>query len=579
MNRSSLSIIALVALFAIPPSVGAQDAAPAGEPPGKEEAAKEAPEDEEETLEDLRRRIREQRRLLRNEQQGLKRDLEEAVDPREAHDDEAPDFRPRLRRMRRSLAILKKRRRELVKRAVEKEDQASKDAVEANMRAIENLREDLGLDPSLRLLGPFGTSFLRYELRKNRDLNRRLEDDDQRVLARLDLGAALAYPGIGRVAAVGTVSRTWFAERAQDRFQDKLDLYEAYAEGYFFHRQSFFLTPRVGRQAVRLGSGRVFGDNAFFQFHRSFDAARLSFRDARLDLDVILGRPVIRERISDSHRNHGDPRESVLGLYGAVLLGPKARLEFGFIRKHNTRRFLGEGGTFGSSRVQSLVLRGARQFENGLGLDAEMIYQFGRAQGDRLRSGAAAVELSYTRTYADFDSEPAAEDAEDGAVLPTIAAEARTVPWLRLAVGLDWAKGDNDPFDGRAETFEPIYPSQHEFQGMADIFGFQNIIDLHAGFALQWRSSFDDEGFRTIGFEFEYHYFRVNTNRDAAYDVQGLPFRRTSGSGGSELGHELDFKLSILGHVSIGYARFFAGPFFSSSGGNAAADYFYISIE
>ena len=47
----------------------------------------------------------------------------------------------------------------------------------------------------------------------------------------------------------------------------------------------------------------------------------------------------------------------------------------------------------------------------------------------------------------------------------------------RLALGFDYASGDDDPSDQEHNTFVNLYPTNHKFYGAMDFLAWQNLID------------------------------------------------------------------------------------------------------
>lgn len=530
--------------------------------------------DKEPSVEELQRRIREKRKQLEAEREAFREDLETLKrEPSQLQG--RPLLRRRAKLKQKDLEWTVKRRNRLLEKAVKSPTKELKEQIEDLDEDIENIDKDLGRLSYIRLLGPLGSSFLRYEYHRNRDFTRRLDDNDQRVRMRLDAGFRAAAPGLGQVTAMGTLSRTWGANRNRDRQQDQLDLYEAYGELHLLSNENFEFLPAFGRIALNYSNQRLIGANSFFIFHRSFDGLRARLSQDLYDLDVFIARPVRRQDRDDRRFNDADWRENLLGMVFRFLPGPKRQVELFALRKQVTRRRLGERDPRPqASTIATFGLRAYQEHSSGIAVDAELYYQRGRHRGDSHESAAAALRLQYTHYY-----EGVPEDEQER-YQPSLVAAAAEVPEFQMSLAIDWAKGDNRANDGRSQGFQAVYPSQHEFQGQADVLGFQNVVDMHAGLTYQWRSDIKDGSFSTASITVRGHVFRLDSTGDAVYDVNSQPFVRATGNRGSkDLGQELDVEIVLFDHLVIGAARFFPGRFLRGEGLNDPVDFFYVALR
>src|SRR6185369_15533707 len=76
------------------------------------------------------------------------------------------------------------------------------------------------------------------------------------------------------------------------------------------------------------------------------------------------------------------------------------------------------------------------------------------AASERLEQQAFAGHVAGGYTWADCSSKP------------------------RLGLEYNYASGDHDSRDGRHETFDNLFPTNHKFYGYMDFFSWQNIHDL-----------------------------------------------------------------------------------------------------
>ena len=92
-----------------------------------------------------------------------------------------------------------------------------------------------------------------------------------------------------------------------------------------------------------------------------------------------------------------------------------------------------------------------------------------------------------------------------------------TVPgpsWMpRVSVEYDYASGDPTQKDGSRNTFDQFYPSNHNYYGMIDQFGWKNIKDFRTGF--------DCMVARKLKIRADYNDFNLATVQDSLYNSSG----------------------------------------------------------
>lgn len=552
--------------------------------PKAKEESKAAPKDK--SLEELRKDIERRKKALFEEEEALNKsvgagpsDEEEFEDPYEPWDGLGL-FREERERVKGDLLYWTKKRDKFIAANKGFLDEDKEEELKELEKTVEAHREALHLDKYwYSVEGYRGGSFLRYEYHRNRDFNKHVDDNDQRVPFRILPGLTLYAKDIGSITAVASLSRTWGANKARDRAQDHLDIYELYVSPFFLHTDHYEITPKIGRQALRFGSERVLGDNNFFVFNRSFDAISINYTGKKLDWSLFAGRPVQRRDLNDRRGNDPDQRESLFGTYFTYKSSKKLTVELYALRKQNTQRFAGASGL--DPDATTVVTGGSRIIYKGsksksgrvIGINGEIIYQRGRVNGDPHESAAAAAEITYSFFY-----EPLTEEEKE-ALPPTVAYEADQVHYLQLAFGVDWAKGDDSPGNRRSKTFQPVYPSPHLFQGSADVLGFQNLYDFHASMTFQFRGDVKEDGFGVNSLSVKYHLFHRDKNESNAFGINGAPLvAAPNGRGSHDLGQELDISVRVFKFFSVGYSRFFPGRYLRRNGFKDPVDYFYIAV-
>src|SRR5208282_1072429 len=103
----------------------------------------------------------------------------------------------------------------------------------------------------------------------------------------------------------------------------------------------------------------------------------------------------------------------------------------------------------------------------------------------------------------------------------------------RLFTGYDYASGDSNPKDGICGTFDTMYPTAHDRFGIADQFGWQNIVAERAGLTIEPHRRWTVTG--------QYLDLWLASATDALYNTSGGSIvRDTTGKSGTHIGQEAD---------------------------------------
>jgi len=415
---------------------------------------------------------------------------------------------------------------------------------------------------------------LRYELKDdagsfpNRDFIRRGQDNDNDYLLfreKIHIGwqpqSWLRFYVEGRGAQASSDDRDPSPE------SDVWDLHQAFIE--IGDKELFPLTLKVGRQEMRYGDDRFIGIGDWTNTGRSFDAAKLRLQmSAATWIDLFTSRVVIAR---DKHFNESNDYDQFSGLYlSSRELVKGLETEVFFLARNvgapsPNAIAIGIGGpserdvyTYGV-RVKSL----AGAF-GGWDFAFEGAGQF----GDVVTSGVArdlqAFALTGSAGYT-FD---------------------KVVTKPRIGLGYDYASGDSNPLDGKQETFEPLFGTNHPFYGVMDLIGIRNINSPRVSLSLKPA--------KKLSVSIDYLLFWLADTSDFFYPESG-PARNENGYGrnpqfDSFVGSEIDFvaKYAVTpwAEVHAGYGHFFRGDYIKSSvgsipanGGATDADWFYVQTS
>ncbi len=421
---------------------------------------------------------------------------------------------------------------------------------------------------------------LRFEARdNNRDFDKSVNDprDDGWVLSRFRLGLAIKPSSWLTVYAQLQDAREWFSSRGNVpgingvEGGDHFDLRRASLE--LGNLKQFPLSFTMGRMALDYGDRRLIGDSRFSNLGLSFDGVKLRLQTDRFWVDAFAARPV---QMRGNEFNDSDSADNFLGIYGGTdALGVQtAELYLLYREKSDAQPDLDPANRTnanGASRgaAQRIATLGTRWNSkdgalHGFDYGAEFAWQFGdvwtgEKTTPRLRHHAFALAMRGGYTW---------EDA----------------PWKpRLGLEYDFASGDRNPKDGSSQSFQNLFPSNHQHYGFLDVFAWRNMHDARLSFGVKPR--------KDLEFTLDYHALWLAETTDYWYTSNASSTIRTVTPGGAGrdvrtigasnfAGHEIDFTATwkVNRHVSflVGYSHFFAGDYLRDTGAHSDADFGYV---
>jgi hypothetical protein len=282
-----------------------------------------------------------------------------------------------------------------------------------------------------------------------------------------------------------------------------VDLHQAYVT--LGNPKEFPVTAKIGRQEMIYGEERLVGAFGWNNIGRVFDAAKLTWTNPYFSADFFTSRVVIPW---DGHFNIANDYDWFSGVYLTSKLVPIQTTELYFLSRNTAAGSLAPLGTglpatlVGAS-PRDIYTFGVRVKSNPGAIGnwdyaAEIMSQFGHFNDTRLPLGtqsleheAGAVVLQGGYTFADTFGKP------------------------RLGLEYDFATGDQNPTDGKHQTFENLFPTNHKFYGIMDLVSLQNIHDVRLV------SSIKPHKKVTLGVD--YHSFWLADTHDNFYNVAGAP--------------------------------------------------------
>ncbi len=419
---------------------------------------------------------------------------------------------------------------------------------------------------------------MRVEGRENnRDFNlsRSSNTDGGWLLNRFRLGVTVQPSSWLRGYIQSQDAREWFSPRAKipgvsgAEGDDAFDLRQSYIEIADYKLCPLGIT--IGREAIEYGDRRLIGDSRWGNVGgRTFDWVRARFQEPQFWLDVFVARPV---QIKRGAFDDSDPRDNLSGAYFATTHLPKQITELYFFHRDKTgnQPNLSPGNTTdprgaGNGPAAKFSVLGTRIKSNpgelyGWDYETEMAYEFGNlwvsdlsSPRHNLQAFAAHVASGYT--------------FENSTWKP------------RFGLEYDYASGDNNAKDDNSESFQNLFPSNHDKYGFMDDFAWRNMHDARCQFNLGLS--------KNVGVELDYHAFWLASTHDYWFLSNGLTALRTKTPDGRDVraigarsfaGHEIDVTVSYGWNTSIklqcGYSHFFAGSYLADTGAHDDADFGY----
>ena len=292
---------------------------------------------------------------------------------------------------------------------------------------------------------------------------------------------------------------------------------------------------RVGRMELSYGDQRLISPLDWNNVGRAWDGARIKWRGEKHWLDAFAANiKEVSHLRADSH---------FWGLYGSCSAVAKHEFDAYLLGRDNSDgSYTNEHGAKGNLSDRTLGAR-AKGVYSGFDYTGEVARQFGRKAGQTVRAWATAVTGGYTF---DHPLKP------------------------RLGLEYDFASGDSNPNDNQVQTFDPLFPFGHFYQGYQDVFSWKNGHDYKGSVSVDpkpgWRLQAD------------YHYFQLARSFDAWYDASSAVIARdVTGAAGKNVGSEIDLhvkgKFRELIALWFGYSRFFAGSFVRTTTGRGDRDW------
>lgn len=382
-----------------------------------------------------------------------------------------------------------------------------------------------------------------YTALRNRD-----DNDDRWFLNRFRVNMTLTPTQYWTFTFQGQDSRIFFKSNAagQNPYTNRTDLRLAFTDIGDAAKGPIAL--RVGRQELTYGDERMIGAGNWGNVARTFDAAKLILRHGPFQVDLVSAAVVSPLQRGISHHLEGNNIHFAYGKWTNPLPGTT-------IEPYVIWRVGGTGDSLAGIQHQSRVVTGLR-FLGKLPENWDYTTEWA------IQSGSVRDSYGNESIHA-FGQHT---------ILRHTFAPVRLRP--RVFGEYNFATGDRTPGDGRASTFDQLFPTPHEKYGLADQVGWQNIHHMSVGA--------DAAVTKHLMLKVLLHDWYLAQARDGVYAAGGaLLFRDLSGQAGRHVGEEADLIAQYSWgphYVGGGYGRLVPGEFLKHMSPGASLNYLYLNV-
>jgi Alginate export len=315
-------------------------------------------------------------------------------------------------------------------------------------------------------------------------------------------------------------------------YEDKWTLWQAYPQ--LGSSETGWVDALAGRQVLRFGDERVIGPSEWLNVGRTFNVARVDLHHPGYMVSVFASSVVPGEN-TDVH--NALPGNNMYGVYGSFQsIVPKADFEpYVLWRLAPSSPELSE--TLNRGHLNEVTV--GLHFKGDLPADFNYDTEFDGQTGS-LGSSSIAAWAGY---------------ASVGKTLRKVAA----TPHVFLEA--NYASGTKNPNGHDWNTFDQLYPSNHDKLGFADLVGRRNL--------MHFRTGVEEEPTKKWKLKQQFESYWLATSRDNLYASSGAIAVAARPGAGRHIGNELDvvaeYEVNKGLNFGFGYARMFAGQFLETT--------------
>jgi len=323
-------------------------------------------------------------------------------------------------------------------------------------------------------------------------------------------------------------------------YADKWTLWESYAQ--VGSSTSGWVDVAGGRQVLLFGDQRVIGPSNWLNVGRTFNVARVDLHQSDFMVSIFASSVVPGDN-ADLH--NALPGNNFYGVYGSFKnIVPKGTFEpYVLWRVAPPNPGLPEEVNHGHLNETTIGLHWKGSLPADFDYDSEFDGQKGSLGNYSI--GAWAGYASVGKTFSDAAAAP------------------------RVFIEGNYASGTKNPAGHNWNTFDQLYPSNHDKFGFTDQVGRRNLV--------QFRTGVEEEPTKKWKLKQAFVGYWLVTANDNFYASSGAIAVPAHPGASRHIGNELDlvfeYTLNNGLNFGFGYARLFAGQFLkTTTGGN---DYTY----
>jgi hypothetical protein len=328
--------------------------------------------------------------------------------------------------------------------------------------------------------------------------------------------------------------------------RDTFDLRQGYLE---YHDEDNSFRLYAGRKELRFGNERVVGISDWTNVSRTFDGFFGHFGDRtdKNSIDVFSSSVVTVHPTSLDTHGAGLTFHGGYGTIGSWI--PNTVLQ-PFVLVKAFPHVKSQQGIYGTEVETTFGAEAEGRLPAGFDYDILGDLQRGSYSNDSIHAGAGIVKVAHL-----FDS----------------------IPWKpRLGGEYDYATGNPHRDPNQINTYDQLYPSDHNAFGLFDLFGFQNIWER--------RVNLDLGPTKNLTLLLQGEALGVSSRFDNVYNSGGGVIVRppSHGFASNSIGDGLDASAKYLFHdywiVNTGLGHLFPGNLMSANHHGAPLTYAYFGI-
>ena len=315
-------------------------------------------------------------------------------------------------------------------------------------------------------------------------------------------------------------------------YEDKWTLWQAYPQ--VGSSETGWADALAGRQVLRFGDERVIGPSEWLNVGRTFNVARVDLHHPGYMVSIFAS-SVVPGDSSDLH--NGLPGNNMYGIYGSFQnVVPRADFEpYVLWRVAPSNSELPETLNRGHLNEVTIGLHLKGNLPDDFNYDSEFDGQTGSLGSSSIAAWAGYASL--------------------GKALRKVP----TTPHIFLEG--NYASGTKNPNGHQWNTFDELYPSNHDKLGFDDLVGRRNIV--------QFRIGVEEEPTKKWKLKQQFEPFWLATSNDNYYASSGAIAVAARPGASRHIGNEFDMVAEYVVNKGLnfgfGYGRMFAGQFLDTT--------------